>query len=162
MFKHGFVPDNKLLYRKETMTVFFYTKNDKFGEFSNFSKYGVEIDDLWWPTVEHYFQAQKFLDSEYREKIRNSYTPKQAAELGRSRKVPIREDWEAVKDDIMLKAVEIKFRTHSSLADLLISTGGEDIVENAPGDYYWGCGQDGSGLNKLGQILVEVRAKIAI
>ncbi|GAB4239826.1 MAG: hypothetical protein Kow00121_66390 [Elainellaceae cyanobacterium] len=24
-------------------------------------------------------------------------------------------------------------------------------------DYYWGCGKDGSGKNKLGQILMEVR-----
>jgi predicted NAD-dependent protein-ADP-ribosyltransferase YbiA (DUF1768 family) len=30
-------------------------------------------------------------------------------------------------------------------------------VENSPIDYYWGCGKDGSGKNKLGQILMEVR-----
>ncbi|MGC1396759.1 MAG: NADAR domain-containing protein [Coleofasciculaceae cyanobacterium] len=31
------------------------------------------------------------------------------------------------------------------------------MVENAPSDYYWGCGKDGSGKNMLGQILEEVR-----
>jgi N-glycosidase YbiA len=46
------------------------------------------------------------------------------------------------------------------IADLLHSTGEQDIVENAPGDYYWGCGKDGTGLNKLGSILVKVRTKI--
>lgn len=142
------------------MTIFFYTKTDKFGEFSNFSKFGVEMDGVWWPTVEHYFQAQKFEDNEHREKIRTSHTPKIAAELGRSRKVAIRTDWEDVKDNIMYEAVLKKFKTHPELANLLKSTGTQDIVENAPGDYYWGCGQDGTGQNKLGKILVRVRYEI--
>jgi ribA/ribD-fused uncharacterized protein len=53
-----------------------------------------------------------------------------------------------------------KFQTHPDLAELLLSTGDEPIVENAPGDYYWGCGKDGSGRNRLGQILMDVRAKL--
>ena len=144
------------------MTIYFYTKNDEFGEFSNFSNHGVELEGLWWPTVEHYFQAQKFHDISYREKIRNAPSPKQAAELGRSRKVPLREDWEQVKDGIMFEAVLKKFETHKKLKELLLSTGDQSIVENAPGDYYWGCGKDGSGLNKLGGILEQVRNRIAI
>ena len=144
------------------MTIYFYTKNDEFGEFSNFSNHGVELDGLWWPTVEHYFQAQKFHDASYREKIRIAPSPKHAAELGRSRKVPLREDWEQVKDGIMFNAVLKKFETHKQLKELLLSTGNQSIVENAPGDYYWGCGKDGSGLNKLGEILEHVRNQIAI
>lgn len=142
------------------MTIFFYTKTDEFGEFSNFSKFGVEMDGVWWPTVEHYFQAQKFEDKEHQERIRTAHTPKIAAELGRSRKVAIRTDWEQVKDNIMYEAVLKKFKTHPQLAELLKSTGAQDIVENAPGDYYWGCGQDGTGQNKLGKILARVRDEI--
>lgn len=144
------------------MTIYFYTKNDEYGEFSNFSNHGIEVDGVWWKTVEHYFQAQKFDDSEYRDQIRNSHTAKQAAELGRSRKVPIRSDWELVKDGIMADAVLKKFQTHRNLKELLVSTGEIEIVENAPGDYYWGAGKDGTGLNKLGNILVEVRAKLSM
>lgn len=143
------------------MTIYFYTKNDAYGEFSNFSKHGVEFDGVWWPTVEHFFQAQKFENAEHRENIRNAHTSKQAAELGRSRSFPIRNDWEEVKDEIMYQAVFKKFKIHPSLAEMLVSTGTEDIVENAPGDYYWGCGKDGSGLNKLGEILVRVRRQLA-
>lgn len=120
------------------------------------------MEGVWWRTVEHYFQAQKFNDSEYKERIRESQTAKQAAELGRSRKVPIRSDWETVKDGLMEEAVLKKFQTHESLKEILLSTGDEDIVENAPGDYYWGAGKDGTGLNKLGKILVKVRAKISM
>jgi ribA/ribD-fused uncharacterized protein len=79
-----------------------------------------------------------------------------------SRKIPIRTDWEYAKDEIMYQAVLQKFKTHPALADLLVSTVVQDIVENAPGDYYWGCGKDGTGLNKLGNILMRVRSNIAI
>lgn len=142
------------------MTIYFYTKNDRYGDFSNFSGHGVELDGAWWPTTEHYFQAQKFEDVAYQEKIRQAYSAKQAAELGRSRKVPLRPDWEQVKDDVMRQAVLKKFQTHKELRSLLLSTGEEEIVENAPGDYYWGCGKDGTGLNRLGKILQEVRAEL--
>lgn len=140
------------------MTVFFYSRTDTFGDFSNFSSHGVEMEGDWWPTVEHYFQAQKFLDAGHRARIRGAHSAKQAAELGRSRKVPLRIDWENVKDGVMRAAVLKKFQTHAALTELLLSTGDEPIVENAPGDYYWGCGKDGTGLNRLGEILMETRA----
>ena len=60
----------------------------------------------------------------------------------------------------MYEAVLKKFKTHPMLAHLLKSTGSQYIVENAPGDYYWGCGQDGTGQNKLGEILVRVRNEL--
>jgi ribA/ribD-fused uncharacterized protein len=62
-----------------------------------------------------------------------------------------------VKDNVMRKAVLRKFETHVDIRAVLLGTGDEEIVENAPGDYYWGIGADGSGKNMLGKILVEVR-----
>ena len=144
------------------MDIYFYSPRQPFGEFSNFSRHGVELDGQWWPTVEHYFQAQKFEDPHYREKIRGVSSPGQAADLGRSRAVPLRSDWEAVKEDIMYKAVRVKFQTHPTLKKLLISTGSEEIIENAPGDFYWGCGKDGTGKNRLGHILMRVRSELAM
>lgn len=38
--------------------------------------------------------------------------------------------------------------------------GDEELIEAAPGDYYWGCGVEGSGQNRLGQILMEIRAAL--
>jgi ribA/ribD-fused uncharacterized protein len=61
----------------------------------------------------------------------------------------------------MYNAVLKKFQTHKKLAKLLLSTGTEEIIENAPEDYYWGCRKDGTGLNKLGNILVSIRSQIA-
>jgi ribA/ribD-fused uncharacterized protein len=139
---------------------YFYTAGGAYGDFSNFSRHGVEVEGLWWPTVEHYFQAQKFEDPGYRERIRAAPDPRRAAEMGRSRAVPLRADWEGVKDAVMARAVLQKFRTHRGPRELLLSTGDRPLVENAPGDYYWGCGRDGTGQNRLGRILEGVRERL--
>ncbi len=50
----------------------------------------------------------------------------------------------------MRRAVLRKFEEHADIRAVLLATGDAVIVENAPSDYYWGCGADGSGQNKLG------------
>ncbi|MBD2039857.1 NADAR family protein [Microcoleus sp. FACHB-672] len=139
------------------MTIYFYSTHDQYGCFSNFSPHGFELDGAYWPTSEHYFQAQKFVGTPHADEIRQVKAPKDAAKMGRERKRPLRPDWEDVKDDIMRKAVLKKFETHAGIREILLATGDEEIVENSPIDYYWGCGADGSGKNMLGKILVEVR-----
>ena len=43
------------------MTIYFYGADEvPYGCFSNFSDHGFDLDGVWWPTSEHYFQAQKF------------------------------------------------------------------------------------------------------
>ncbi|MEO0536615.1 MAG: NADAR family protein [Cyanobacteria bacterium P01_A01_bin.123] len=145
------------------MTIYFYSAREvPYGCFSNFSSHGVFLDERWWPTTEHYFQAQKFIETapDWANKIGDARTPKFAATMGRDRRYPIRADWEQVKDDIMHRAVLTKFQTHAEIQAILVGTGDEPIVENAPGDYYWGCGKNGGGLNKLGQILEAVRTTL--
>jgi ribA/ribD-fused uncharacterized protein len=139
------------------MTIYFYGTRDRYGCFSNFSPHGFELDGVYWPTSEHYFQAQKFPGTPHADQIRQVKTAKDAAKMGRDRKRPLRPDWNEVKDDIMRKAVLRKFETHADIREILLSTGDEQIVENSPIDYYWGCGADGSGKNRLGEILMEVR-----
>jgi hypothetical protein len=142
------------------MTIYFYTTGSEYGCFSNFSAHGFELDGIYWKTSEHYFQAQKFAGTDYVEQVRRASTPKQAAALGRRRDFPLRADWEQVKDDVMRRAVRRKFETHADIRDILLSTGDAPIVENAPGDTYWGCGKDGTGRNMLGIILMDVRAAL--
>lgn len=142
------------------MAIAFYSSGEPFGEFSNFAAYGVELDGRWYPTVEHYFQAMKFPGHPQSEAIRRARTPKLAKQLGHSRKTPLREDWEAVKVEIMRIAVRKKFASHPALANLLLETGDEELIEAAPSDYFWGCGQSGGGQNWLGKILMEVREEL--
>lgn len=77
-----------------------------------------------------------------------------------TRAYPLRVDWEEIKEGIMLRAVLTKFQTHAKLTALLLSTGDRMIGENAPWDAYWGCGPDGTGQNKLRQILVTIREQL--
>jgi ribA/ribD-fused uncharacterized protein len=60
----------------------------------------------------------------------------------------------------MDRAVRRKFETHSELRAILLSTGDEDLLEAAPSDTYWGIGREGNGLNKLGRILMRIRAEL--
>ena len=46
----------------------FFTKNEDWFELSNFYPHGFEEEGIYWPSVEHYFQAMKFEDRTYRER----------------------------------------------------------------------------------------------
>ena len=138
----------------------FYSTKDVFGEFSNFAAYPIHLKNKVWPTSEHYFQAQKFPGTPQEEKIRQESSPMKAAQLGRSRKVKLRTDWEKVKDAVMYDAVWAKFTQHEDLKALLLSTGDAKLIEHTVNDSYWGDGGDGSGKNMLGQILMKVREKL--
>lgn len=143
------------------MTIYFYSVlEEPYGCFSNFSPHGFELDGKYWKTSEHYFQAQKFAGTPHEETIRQAKTPKQAAEMGRDRSRPLRADWEMVKEDVMRRAVYAKFKTHEAIRDILLQTSDDDLVENAPGDTYWGTGKFGTGLNRLGVILMEIRERL--
>jgi len=138
----------------------FYSEKGNWGEFSNFALYPIKLDGKIWPTTEHYFQAQKFENNSYKDKIRKSLSPMKAAELGRSRKVKIKKNWDRVKDNIMYDAVFAKFTQYSELTDLLIQTNDAIIIEHTENDTYWGDGGNGKGKNKLGKILMKVRSKL--
>lgn len=99
----------------QTETINFYSVSDPYGEFSNFAAFPIRLDGKTWPTTEHYFQAMKFLDEKHQSEIRTENSPMKAARMGRSRKRPLRKDWESVKDAVMEKAVLAKFTQHEEL-----------------------------------------------
>lgn len=138
-------------------TLDFYATDKPYGCFSNFSRHPLVIDGSPWPTSEHYFQACKFPDTAYRDEIRNARTPFLAAQMGRNRSQPLRADWEQVRDNVMRMALAAKFTQHADLRDILLSTGDCLLVEHTANDSYWADGGDGSGLNRLGLLLMEWR-----
>ncbi|MGI2902127.1 NADAR family protein [Tolypothrix sp. VBCCA 56010] len=145
------------------MTIYFYKVWEPYGCFSNFSPHGIEIRGTYWSTVEHYYQAQKFVgsvDAAIIPSISAAETPEQAAALGRCSTRQLRCDWDAVKTQVMREAVLKKFLTHAEIRDTLLATGDNLLVENSPNDYFWGCGADKTGENCLGKILMSVREEI--
>jgi ribA/ribD-fused uncharacterized protein len=127
---------------------------------SNFSPPGVHAQGAYWPTVEQYFQAQKFSEPEARERIRRAATPKEARSIGQSRDYKLRDDWDTIREQVMLDALRLKFKNPEAKA-LLLSTGDRPLVEASPFDYFWASGQDGTGLNRLGALLMQVRTELA-
>jgi N-glycosidase YbiA len=139
--------------------IYFYSTRDPYGCFSNFSAHGFEQDGFWWPTSEHYFQAHKFINTPHFEAIRQAKSPKEAALMGRQLG-PLREDWQQVKESVMHRAVLSKFTTHPEIRAILLETGDELLIEKTSTDYYWGCGTDKTGKNRLGHILMAVREQL--
>lgn len=139
--------------------IMFYDWQDPYFEFTNFYRCSVKIDGKIWPTTEHYFQAQKFIGTPYEEHVRKLTTPREAFMFSREPTVQcwIRKDWQQVKDDVMKLALLHKFEQHDALRQKLVSTGDKELVEHTSNDSYWGDGGDGTGKNKLGCLLMEVR-----
>jgi GTP cyclohydrolase II len=142
-------------------TVHFYHSDQPWGELSNFSRHAIFIDDRIWPTVEHFYQAQKFVGTPHEEAIRRCETPM----LAKARATSLahehqRQDWPAVKEAVMLKGLQAKFKQHPDLAKRLLCSGERPLVEHTRNDTYWGDGGDGSGKNRLGKLLMQVRAQL--
>ncbi|PIN01833.1 hypothetical protein CDL12_25656 [Handroanthus impetiginosus] len=159
----------------EASIIFFYKTWDPYGAFSNFSLHPIQLpdengDDYRWPSVEHYYQANKFvgLDDPVAknclQEIKKAKSPEEAARLGRrtQRQRPdlVRPDWESVKIDVMYRALKRKFSTYPNLTSMLLSTAGSVLVEASPHDLFWGGGRDGEGLNYLGRLLMRLRSEL--
>jgi len=145
------------------MTIYFYQVSQPYGCFSNFSPHGIDIEGTYWPTVEHYYQGQKFVgspDAPIIPLIHAAATPEEAAALGRCQTRRLRLDWELVKTQVMRRAILRKFITHPQIQEILLMTGDEILIEDSPTDYFWGCGANKTGDNHLGKILMSVRAEI--
>jgi ribA/ribD-fused uncharacterized protein len=154
----------------------FYSPYNDHGYLSNFSLHSVKLEEKFWPTSEHYYQAMKSLDEDVQEQIRNAATPSKAKQLGKE--IERRTDWESlvgtaelrsrfedgwgcaverVKDHFMMSVLIAKFEQHPDLRKALFETGDAILVEDAPKDFYWGSGATGTGQNKMGRILMVVR-----
>jgi ribA/ribD-fused uncharacterized protein len=72
----------------ERTVIHFYSTTGEYGCFSNFSRHPVHLAGKGWRTSEHYFQAQKFQGTSHEEAGRRCKTPREAADMGRSRKLP--------------------------------------------------------------------------
>ncbi len=142
------------------MAIRFFSKSATHSEFSNFAPFGIELDGAHWPSVEHYYQAQKFTDPALRKLIRKAAKPPIAKSLADKNKAAIRPDWDQLKDEVMYRAVRRKFEMHPELKAMLLATGDEELIEAAPTDTYWGVGRDGIGQNKLGNIVARIRGEL--
>jgi ribA/ribD-fused uncharacterized protein len=112
-----------------------------------------------YPTVEHAFQAEKTLDGRQRTLIAEAPTAARAKAIGRI--VALRDDWDAIKLDVMRELLAEKFEEGSDLADLLLDTDDHDLFEgNTWGDVFWGIDASCRGENWLGRLLMLQRSHL--
>lgn len=134
---------------------------DEYAFLSNFYHSPFIHDGITYPTNEHFFQAMKTLDIDERKAIAAADTPGKAKRMGRN--VKLRPDWERIKVSVMELGLRLKFLQHPDLAQKLIETGDEELIEGN-----WWCDQTwGScscpdhirtpGRNLLGMLLMELR-----
>lgn len=133
---------------------------EQYGFLSNFHEAPVTWEGLTYPNAEAAFQATKVLTSEERLPF-TTLPANRAKRVGRQ--VQLRPDWEEVKTGLMEEIVRAKFTQNPALAAQLLSTGNAQLMEgNNWGDTCWGVDmRTGKGENRLGCILMKVRAKLA-
>ena len=140
----------------------FYDHTDPQTEFlGNFYRMNVTVKGQTYQCAEGAFQAQKFTDTTFQREF-TSVDGDGAFRLGRTRHASFRRDWEQVKDGEMLNVLRVKF-SDPRLKGLLLATGSSYLVEHnavVGRDKYWSDNCDGTGQNKLGILLMQVRGEL--
>ncbi|MFZ3001199.1 MAG: NADAR family protein [Undibacterium umbellatum] len=135
-----------------------------------------KIDDITYPTAEHYMMAGKarlFDDQVVLKEILTTNDPDIVKRLGRKVKNYDESTWVEHRSQIVVDGNYAKFSQNPKLAKYLLSTADRIIVEASPLDKIWGTGlaQDHpdsnsphlwQGLNLLGFALMEVRHKLLV
>jgi ribA/ribD-fused uncharacterized protein len=148
------------LFDSDTSMQYRLSRLDPNHPLATYSRHAIELDGAEWPSVEHYYQAMKFEDEDYREQIRTAPHPTDCTKLGKSKRHGRRNDWDKVKETYMTRGTYIKCRAHPEVADALLATGELKIIETSQYDYYWGCGRDSRGHNTYGKVLMGVREQL--
>jgi ribA/ribD-fused uncharacterized protein len=139
--------------------------------FSQWYEAGFDIDDIHYPTAEHYMMAEKarlFKDNQALDKMLKSPHPEDAKKLGRSVIDDQEAIWKKHRFNIVVRGNQAKFSQNDDLKECLFDTGNKVLVEASPNDRIWGIGLEQSspdaenparwrGLNLLGFALMEVR-----
>jgi len=134
--------------------------------FSPYTAHAIELDGVSYPTVEHAYQCQRYIDKKIIEEIRNAASPLKAWEISTKYKhlqIPGFRD-EKYKLEVMKKLLRLKAQQHEEIRQALIDSGDAEIVKHIftypPGDGFWDDGQDGTGLNHMGRMWMEIRNEL--
>lgn len=131
---------------------------------SNFSAFSVQYYDFLWPTVEHAYQAQKFIPGinlgqrAALHSIRTNEDPKEAKHVAEIFRHLVPSDWDYRKVSIMRELLLCKVKQNSYVKEKLLETEDKLIIESSLTDSFWGRGPNGEGKNMLGKLWMEIRA----
>jgi ribA/ribD-fused uncharacterized protein len=141
--------------------VFFYEQD--FYVLSNFSAFSIQWKGHRFDTSEHVYHWEKFPVHGgwmHRAEILKAPSAHEAFKYAEREKRWRRDDWDAVKVDIMRDILRAKASQHEYVRRKLLATGDRDLVENSWRDDFWGEGESGEGQNMLGKLWMEIRAEM--
>jgi GTP cyclohydrolase II len=139
------------------------TKHAEYDFLSNFYSSQVVAPEGTFKCSEGLYQYQKFQylnDPTILNRFMNA-TGQEAWDLSRSAEFINRVDPQWDRERAMRIALKAKFQD-PSLKKQLLDTGAKYLVENSPNghDLFWSDNGDGTGANKLGSLLMELRAEL--
>jgi len=141
--------------------VFSFSRLDPNSALSTVSNHSILLEGRLWPTAEHYYQSMKFAKPIILEEINNASTGLEAYKLGNRWWTFGRvKDWKQKRRVMMTRALYTKVQAYEDVRQALLATDDERIVETSLYDPYWGIGRDQRGENMLGQIWMDIRAKV--
>jgi ribA/ribD-fused uncharacterized protein len=135
-----------------------FSRFDDAHPLSTVSPHGFVLEGVAWLTAEHCYQAQKFSHSpDYSAQIAAAAAPLLAYRLGNRWWRPKRPDFKRVRRTLMTRALFCKAQQNPGIAQFLLGTGEQKLVETSLYDHYWGIGRDLRGWNTLGEVWMDVR-----
>lgn len=143
--------------KRDPNAIYFYG-----GPLCNFTPSAIMLYGKSYPTVEHWYQANKAMDEATHDYVRSAANARGAKARGRS--IHRRPDWEQLtekgtqlKYEVMLTGLRAKFAL-PQFKVILLETGDLPIHEDSPDDFEWGWRNNGNDL--MGRALMQVRAEL--
>jgi len=149
---------------KVTNEIKFYRSKDAYGYLSNLYPLvsGLEFEGRYFRSSEEAYQYGKPSSKKLAEWIisapEQKYVAFAAHSLVEKDIVPY---WNDIKVERMYNVLKAKFDQHEGLKMRLIATEDKILIEDSPIDSFWGCGEDGTGANTLGVLLMKIREEYA-
>lgn len=137
--------------------VFFYEQ--EFYPLSNFSAFAVEWRGRVWPTSEHAYHSEKFVDQADKEII---YECRSAHDAFKNAQMMIvtTPNWKEIREVIMYGILTAKLSQHPYVRKKLMETGERELIENSWRDDFWGWGENREGQNALGKLWMRIRTEM--
>ena len=127
---------------------------------SSVSSHGFELEEQFWPTAEHYYQAHKFEGLPLAQSIIAVNTGVEAHKLGNQWFKRKTKGWKNNRRLWMTRALYRKTQEHTEVREALLATGDDLLIETSLYNHFWGIGRDQRGENTMGKIWMDIRKKI--
>lgn len=138
-----------------------FSRLDESNVLSTVSAHEIFLEEQRWKTAEHYFQINSVARLPIQDKMRQLDEGLAVYKLGSPWYRRKRSDFKQVRMTLMTRALYTKVQMYKEVREALLETEQRMIAETSAYDHYWGVGRDQRGENKLGEIWMNIRSRLA-